>query len=169
MIYNLFKFKDDDIGTELNLVILTLNNLKMIIEREVLRVDLGDKDIISKSWNIISDIAQNKRFVDVLSEQIEETILSLSKYVDGKNHVEYEDDILNAVSSLIEIRKEVTPRVLEIFGIFPNLFFNKFECKFEQSFETLNLFIAHGSNALKQNIIGTKALLEVSIVSMNTK
>lgn len=84
---------------------MTLNNLRAVIEREVLRADLGDKDIINKCWNIITDICQFDQFVNNLAHDIEGVIVALSKYIDGKNHVEYEDHILVALNGLICIKK----------------------------------------------------------------
>lgn len=58
MIFNLIKFKGEEILSQSGLVAITLSNLTAVVEREVERADLGDKDIINKCWNIITDISQ---------------------------------------------------------------------------------------------------------------
>lgn len=70
LLYNLFKFKDEEICENAGIPMAVLDNLKSIIEREMNRKDLGDAEIVNKCWNIITDISQNERFVATIFPHI---------------------------------------------------------------------------------------------------
>lgn len=80
LLFNLFKFRDEEIAQEGGLVGEVLEGLRGIVEREIDRMDLGDGEIVNKCWNIVSDVCQNERFVGIgtVCEQIEATVVRLS-------------------------------------------------------------------------------------------
>lgn len=75
MIYNLFKYKDNEIES---LVEQTLNIVGEMILKEGRKKDVADKDIITKCWNIISDICQNEKFAKLFRPQISNVLLALT-------------------------------------------------------------------------------------------
>lgn len=59
VLYNLYKYKDDEARESVEIVLETLESLDIVIEKEMHKNKLGDKTIINKCWNVICDISSN--------------------------------------------------------------------------------------------------------------
>lgn len=77
-----------------------MRNLSAIILKEVKREAMVNQLIINKSWNVITEICENEKFIPMLIGEIEEAILPLLPFADGEKF-DYEENIFMMMSSFI--------------------------------------------------------------------
>lgn len=87
----------------------TVQHLSQIIYREVeLNQESVTKLNINKSWNIISDISENELFIPRYINEIENAVMPLLGFIDGKRELDYEENIFLMMTSFIRKSKNVT-------------------------------------------------------------
>lgn len=83
--YYLYKFEAPEITEEPELVIGTVQHLAQIIYKEVeANKETITKLNINKSWNIISYICGSELFVPKFINEIENAVMPLLNFIDGK-------------------------------------------------------------------------------------
>lgn len=74
---------DQELSEQPDLVIKTINNLAWVIERELTKSNCINKIVINKSWNVITTVCENERFIPKMIPEIENAILPLIQHIDG--------------------------------------------------------------------------------------
>ena len=133
--FYLYKYKDIEISQEPELLVGTVQHLSQIIYKEV---ELGQETItklnINKCWNIISDIAENELFIPKYINEIENAVMPLLGFIDGKRELDYEENIFLMMTSFISKSQAVTQNELIMFDIIPKLFYTQYNRLFAHSF-----------------------------------
>jgi len=124
-------------------------------EYEVIRNEGKNSNMtINQCWNIIRAICEQEKFYPKYLDQVETTILPLFEYMLRPKEIDFDDDIVQAITTLIEHRKGISENMAKIFPHLIN-FFNKYEKMFGSLLPTLNAYIYFGKNdfiTAKENI-----------------
>lgn len=72
---------------------------------------------INKCWNTIRFIAEHDYFADRYLQIIEETLLPLFEYLVNPLDIDFDDDIIFCIQSLLKKTKEASPIMRKIFPV----------------------------------------------------
>jgi hypothetical protein len=162
------RIRDDDFVKVPELTIRTVRNLSAIILKEVKREAMVNQLIINKSWNVITEICENEKFIPMLIGEIEEAILPLLPFADGEKF-DYEENIFMMMSSFIRKAEKITQNQLQMFDIIPKLFYSTYHRQFGHSFETLQIFINYGGDILNNSPQAIRTIIEMAIGSFTAE
>jgi hypothetical protein len=87
---------------------------------------------INKCWNTIRFIAEHEYFAANFLQIIEETLLPLFEYLVAPSSIDFDDDIIFCLTSLMKKSKVVSPTLRKIFPYLP-----KFQIKYKGIFGNL--------------------------------
>lgn len=118
--------------------------------------------ILTKVWNIIRGIAENRLFIPVFQEDIEKILSPLFAYIHTEEKLLFEDDIIKYMIAVIRCGKSVSPLCWEIFKAFPKIFMRT-QTISSLLFLALNLVIVHGRNVLENDPGAIKTLVDMGI------
>lgn len=74
---------------------------------------------INKCWNTIRFIAEHDYFADRYLSVVEETLLPLFEYLVTPNSIDFDDDIIFCLCSLLKKTKTASPVLQKIFPFLP--------------------------------------------------
>lgn len=72
---------------------------------------------INKCWNMIRFIAEHDYFADRFLQIIEETLLPLFEYLVNPLDIDFDDDIIFCIQSLLKKSKQASPIMRRIFPV----------------------------------------------------
>eukprot|EP00826_Nyctotherus_ovalis_P038153 TRINITY_DN355_c0_g4_i1.p1 TRINITY_DN355_c0_g4~~TRINITY_DN355_c0_g4_i1.p1 ORF type:complete len:979 (+),score=242.38 TRINITY_DN355_c0_g4_i1:128-3064(+) len=130
-------------------IIHLLNALVQRIEKEM--VTKGEKNniIISKCWNVIHSICDNKEFCPKFADSIENAMLPVFNYLANPKDIEFDEDIVDVVKILIDRYAGVSLNMEKIFPVLPK-YFEKAECVFGNLLGVLNCYLFYGKTQFAQ-------------------
>jgi importin-8 len=74
---------------------------------------------INKCWNTIRFIAEHDYFAEHFLSVIEETLMPLFEYIVQPNSIDFDDDIIFCICSLLKKSKKASPVLRKIFPYLP--------------------------------------------------
>ena len=78
--------------------------------------------ILSKCWNIILVMADTDSFIPKYLNEFEKELIPLFDALAFPEKIEFDDEILNLITTFIKKSKTVTPVMQKIFTVFPKYF-----------------------------------------------
>ena len=105
---------------------------------------------INKCWNIIRFICDSQDYFAQNIDQLELAIQPLLQCIQYSDKIEFEDDIILAISALIKKRKEVTESTLLYLQYFGQVFLKQ-EKMMGQMLQCLNNYLQYGQYIFTQN------------------
>ena len=106
---------------------------------------------ITLCWNVLRVIAEQPLFIPQYLSLFENQLVPLFRFLQEPAKIEFDDDILLIVTSLIKGSKTVTRTQLDLFTMFPAVFV-KYNHSFCNLLQTLNLYIVYGRDVLASDI-----------------
>lgn len=123
---------------------------------------------INKCWNTIRFIAEHDYFADRYLQIIEETLLPLFEYLVNPLDIDFDDDIIFCIQSLLKKTKEASPIMRKIF---PVLF--KFQEKYKglmgNLLQTVNMFIVNAKDIFEGDAANMGLLIQMATLSLFKK
>jgi hypothetical protein len=107
--------------------------------------------MINLCWNVLRNMGEQPLIVNKYLALIETTLVPLFQYMQAPEKIEFDEDILLIVGSLIKVSKGVTDTQMQLFPLFERVF-EKYNNEFSHLFNTLNQYIIHGRQRLASNI-----------------
>ena len=140
--------------------------LKFIVKKEnnkakkkaVAQTNLNDyKIIINKCFNIIKLLVNNKRFLTKNYEMIENTFKPLVEYMNDPKKIDFDEDIVYIVYSIIFQREKITGLG---YNLIKNLYkyINKTGGLLLDTYQLINLYLAYGTEQILCNKKWVEAL-----------
>ena len=138
------------------------------LEYEVVRKSKGTpKLVLTKIWNIINGIGENKDFIPEFQEGIEKEMLPLFSFLETDDDLPFDDDILRYVNSTIKLSNKISPVIWNIFKLYPKIFDQRLSLV-TPLFPSLNQIIVHGKDEIEGNSETIHTLVEMGIRGINT-
>jgi hypothetical protein len=97
---------------------------------------------INKCWNTIRFIAEHDFFAANFLSIIETSLIPLFEYMVRPNSIDFDDDIIFCLNSLMKKSKKVSPILTKIFPYLPK-FQEKYKGIFGNLLQTLNSYILY--------------------------
>lgn len=80
------RLNDEEFTINGDLTIKTINNLSQFILRQIKKNDTNSSMAINKAWNVITGICENPVFIPKYIPAIEEAVIPLIPFADGKKY-----------------------------------------------------------------------------------
>jgi importin-8 len=123
---------------------------------------------INKCWNTIRFIAEHDYFAANFLQIIEETLLPLFEYLVTPSLIDFDDDIIFCLTSLMKKSKVVSPTLRKIFPFLP-----KFQLKYKGIFgnllQTINSYLMYGKDFFENSVSNLQQIFEMANLSMYNK
>ena len=121
-------------------------------EYEIIKKDpsKAKKIILNKSWNVIRAIGEEPQYVMNLHMDLEKILEPMFDYLEKDEKIDFDEDILNYISSTTKILKQVTPAVWRALKSFPKVF-RLYEEMLANLFPALNYIIIYGWNMINED------------------
>lgn len=120
---------------------------------------------INKCWNTIRFIAEHEYFAANFLQIIEETLLPLFEYLVAPSNIDFDDDIIFCLTSLMKKSKVVSPTLRKIFPYLP-----KFQMKYKGIFgnllQTINSYLMYGKDFFEGSVENLSQIFSMAIMSM---
>lgn len=100
---------------------------------------------INQCWNVIRAICEQDAFFPKYLEDVETIMLPLFEYIVKPREIDFDDDIVQVITTLIEHRQGISENMGRLFGYLVN-FFDKYEKMFGSLFQTMNAYIYFGKD-----------------------
>ena len=97
---------------------------------------------INKCWNTIRFIEEHDYFASMFLTIIETSLMPLFEYMVRPNSIDFDDDIIFCLNSLMKKSKKVSPILIKIFPYLPR-FQEKYKGIFGNLLQTLNSYIVY--------------------------
>ena len=107
----------------------------------------GSYPCIVKGWNILRQIISAKDYMPKYYEPFESILLPLFEFISDPKKIDFEDDILLAIKTLIRKRKGVTENVWRMVPCFSQVLEKNKHC-FGLLMDTVNVLIVTGRDFL---------------------
>lgn len=124
-------------------IIHLLNSLVQRIGKEMMTKGEKNNIIISKCWNVIHGICDNKEFCPKFADSIENAMLPVFNYLANPQDIEFDEDIVDVVKILIDRYAGVSLNMEKIFPVLPK-YFEKAGCVFGNLLGVLNCYLFYG-------------------------
>ena len=105
--------------------------------------DEGPWPVLGKGWNILRFVISNKNFMPKYYDEVETLLKPLFEYIAHPNEIDFEDDILLCIKSLVNKKQEVSPTIFTMIQCFPGVL-QKNKCSFQTLMPTINTLLKHG-------------------------
>jgi len=120
-------------------------------EYEIIKADAQKpKIILNKSWNVIRAIGEEPLYVMNLHMELEKILEPMFDYLEKDPKIDFDEDLLNYISSTTKILKQVTPAVWRALKSFPKIF-KQYEEMLANLFPALNYIIIYGWNTINED------------------
>ena len=124
-----------------------LDALVRRINKEAIEKGSDNNVVINKCWNVINTICKKyPKFVD----NIEHSLLPIFNYLENPKEIEFDDDIIDVVKILLNIKTKITLNMAKIFPVLPK-YFEKANFVFGNLLEVLNCYLFYGKALFGQN------------------
>ncbi|CDW80715.1 UNKNOWN [Stylonychia lemnae] len=123
---------------------------------------------INKCWNTIRFIAEHQYFILNFLQIIEDSLLPLFEYLLKPSLIDFDDDIIFCLSSLMKKSKHVSPALRKIFPYLPQ-FQSKYKGIFGHLLEAVNYYIIYGKEFFEQDQQNLGLLFEMAQQSIFKK
>jgi importin-8 len=120
---------------------------------------------INQCWNVIRAICEQEAFFPEHMDKIELSLLPMFNYLVNPQNIEFDDDMIQAISTLIKRRQSVSENMAKLFPFLQN-FFTKYNHSFGSLLQCLNCFIYYGKDLMAKNPTWITNILEISVMSM---
>ena len=135
-------------------VILMLNYLAKRVSKEMQTLKsttCKSNIIVTGCWNVIRAIIEQDAFYPVLADEMEKELYPLINYIETPEQIEFDDDIMQVITTIVKKREKLTPELYRVFPYFDN-FYRKYKGVFGDLLSTLNTFMYYGRDILSANI-----------------
>lgn len=152
-------------------VIGLLNSLVARVDKEYKELQAkGEKNnmTINQCWNVIRSICEQDAFFPEYLDSIENSLLPMFNYLVNPENIEFDDDMLQVITSLIKKRNGVSTNMIKIFP-FLRKFFEKYGGAFGSLLPTLNSYIYYGKEIMSSNKEWQAIILQLGVQSMFNK
>ncbi len=124
---------------------------RVVAEHQELRAR-GEKNnmTINQCWNVIRAICEQTEFFPACADTIENALLPMFNYLVEPKYIDFDDDMMQVIASLISKRGDITPNMAKLFPVLPN-FFAKYSNSFGSLLPTLNAYLFYGKTMFAQN------------------
>lgn len=124
---------------------------------------------INKCWNTIRFIAEHDYFSAHLLPIIEETLLPLFEYMVNPQEIDFDDDIIFCICSILKKGKKASPVLRKVFP-----FLKQFQIKYKGIFgnllQALNMYIVYAKDMFQEESEGARVnlghIFEMASMSM---
>eukprot|EP00347_Sterkiella_histriomuscorum_P023425 403334689 len=123
---------------------------------------------INKCFNTIRFIAEHDYFVLNFLDIIEQSLLPIFQYVENPFGIDFDDDIIFCLCSLMRKSKKVSPDLKQIFQYLPR-FQAKYNGRFGHMLEALNYYIVYGKDFFENDQQNLQKLFEMASASIFKK
>lgn len=123
---------------------------------------------INKCWNTIRFIAEHEHFVANFLNTIEESLKPLFEYLVKPAVIDFDDDILFCICSLLKKSKCVSDSIKQIFKHLPQ-FHIKYKGVFGHLLLALNYYLAYGKDFFETSKENLSILFEMANMSIFNK
>lgn len=141
-----------DLIKEARTVLLLVKALVIRIEKEIDRL-IGSTEktniVINKCWNIIRTIGEEASFFPGLQKDLEDLLMPLFKYMEQPDLIEFDDDVLYLLNSMMQHTQTVSTVTWTLVQTFPKLFV-KFKGVLGPIFQCINYIIVYGKEDFKK-------------------
>ena len=108
--------------------------------------------LIDQCWNVMHAICDEVKFFPMYLDQIENILMPLLNYIMKPEEITFDEDIAEAIATLIDHRKSISMNIGNLLPYMINLF-NRHKIIFDNLLQTFNSYIYYGYNSLsKENI-----------------
>jgi len=152
-------------------------SLIKLIEALVRRVEKEYKELrakgehnnmtINQCWNVIRAICEQKAFFPMYMDKIENAILPMFNYLVDPTNIEFDDDMVQVITTLIGRRGGISENMGKIFPYLVN-FFEKYGKTFGSLLQTLNAYLYYGKDIFVNNKAWIELIINLSVQSMFT-
>eukprot|EP01022_Parablepharisma_sp_SALTPOND_P004337 TRINITY_DN120113_c2_g1_i1.p1 TRINITY_DN120113_c2_g1~~TRINITY_DN120113_c2_g1_i1.p1 ORF type:complete len:870 (+),score=95.57 TRINITY_DN120113_c2_g1_i1:4814-7423(+) len=120
--------------------------LRVQTEYNALRAK-GEKNnmVLNQCWNVIRSICENNSFYPEYTSSIEHSLLPVFNYLVDPKDIEFDDDLIQIITTLIKKHKAVSENMAKIFPVLPK-FFEKYKGVFGNLLQTLNCYLYYGKD-----------------------
>lgn len=149
-------------------VIGLLNSLVARVEKEYKALrEKGEKNnmTINQCWNVIRSICEQETFFPEHIDSIENSLLPMFNYLVDPTNIEFDDDMLQIITTLIKKRNGVSENMAKIFPCLQK-FFTKYNGAFGSLLPTLNSYIYFGKEIMAANKEWQQMILQLGVMSM---
>lgn len=123
----------------------------MLVKRIENELCENDKEkstmFITKCWNIIRTIGETKIFFPAIQDNLEQALLPLFKYMEQPELIEFDDDIVHIMNSMMMYSHRVSDVTWILVQTFPKIFV-KYDKMLGLLFQSLNLIMVYGNEKL---------------------
>jgi len=120
---------------------------------------------ITKCWNTIRFIVEHDYFALNFLQIIEDTLLPLFEYIANPSLIDFDDDIIFCLCSLMKKSKSVSPALRKIFPYLME-FQSKYNGVFGHLLQALNYYIVYGKDLFVENSQNLGILFEMANMSL---
>jgi hypothetical protein len=120
---------------------------------------------INQCWNVIRAICEQDAFFPERADGIEQALLPMFNYLVDPTHIEFDDDMLQVIASLIKKRGGLSQPMILLFPYLPK-FFEKYKGVFGSLLPTLNTFIFYGKETFIAQRDWLSLILHIAHTSM---
>jgi hypothetical protein len=120
---------------------------------------------INKCWNTIRFIAEHEYFAANFLQVVEETLLPLFEYLVAPSNIDFDDDIMFCLTSLMKKSKVVSPTLRKIFPYLPQ-FQIKYKGIFGNLLQTINSYLMYGKDFFESSVENLSQIFSMAIMSM---
>eukprot|EP00357_Protocruzia_adherens_P031356 CAMPEP_0114996878 /NCGR_PEP_ID=MMETSP0216-20121206/14576_1 /TAXON_ID=223996 /ORGANISM="Protocruzia adherens, Strain Boccale" /LENGTH=1103 /DNA_ID=CAMNT_0002361173 /DNA_START=31 /DNA_END=3342 /DNA_ORIENTATION=- len=118
--------------------------------------------MINKCWNVLRAISENTTLISKYYNEIETTMLPLFEYMEDPKNIEFDDDILLAITSFMKIRKTVSDNLWVLYPHLPK-FYQKYKGMLANLLQTLNCYMVYGKERLANNQPDLEVLVDIGV------
>ncbi len=152
-------------------IIQLLDSLVIRIQTEynALRAK-GEKNnmVLNQCWNVIRCICENNAFYPEFAAAIEHSLLPLFNYLVDPKDIEFDDDMVQIITTLIKKSKAVSENMGKVFPVLPK-FFEKYKGVFGSLLHTLNCYLFYGKELFATHKDWIEIVLRMAHTSLFTQ
>ena len=105
---------------------------------------------IQQCWNVIRAVTEQETFIPLYQQEIEEALKPLLFYMGNPLQIDFDEDIIQIIATMIRKTKSVTAIQMDLFTIL-NKYYDKAEGVFGALLPCLNMYILHAETIIKSN------------------
>jgi hypothetical protein len=137
-------------GTTIGIGLIYL--LDILVKRIIKEWEKGKKRniLITRCWNVIYSICENKDFCSKYVESIENSMLPLFNYLANPKDIDFDDDIINTIKILLGCQVKISANMAMIFPVLGK-YFEKGGYVFSNLLMVLNYYLYYGKSHFTQH------------------
>jgi hypothetical protein len=158
-----------DVGCGENVIVLVQSLVQRIQKELRLCHETGTRNnlIINKCWNIIRYISELDTIMPKYAASIEEQLKPLFEFMVDPTKIEFEDDIVLTIKSIIKKTNQVSPVMWTLFPLLTKVF-EKNKNTFGNLLDTLNQYLITGREQIGDNSDFLRILIRMANDSLFT-